>query len=251
MNLFSRFVLIVSSIIFLTGISEENAAASIDAIPIRTEESCENSGLVPGTSQTLVQYNGMIRGHYSAQMTSIYLTANFVPRGVTRIMFSALRDQGRSFEAQAASSGDPQRVAGISGSAAVEEYLLGERLVGEVNLSTVIRCVPEPLPPVASCKGKPKPAELPVSSVARTSSAKDKKDKCELTPPPPPPPPACEPVLANGYYCPPISFASPRKLVASSTAYPGPQPVEANVVEPNIALGEWKGSSWNHSNDNS
>jgi hypothetical protein len=66
-----------------------------------------------------------------------------------------------------------------------------------------------------------------------------------------PPPSTCQPVLANGYYCPPIAFASPRKLVASSTAYPEPQPVEANVVEPNIALGEWKGSSWNLSNDNS
>jgi hypothetical protein len=250
MNRFPRLVVIASSIVFFADISAENAIASIDAIPIRTEELCEN--IYTGTNTLVIaNYNGKIRGHFTAQMTSIYLTRVFVPQGTTGGMPATLGPLGRSFNARAQTSGDPQKSAAVSGYAEVEEVLAGELLRGGLSLSTVIKCLPEPPPLVAQCKGKPEPTALPVSSVARTSSAKDKKDKCELTPPPPPPPPACEPVLANGYYCPPIAFASPRKLVASSTAYPEPQPVEANVVEPNIALGEWKGSSWNHSNDNS
>jgi hypothetical protein len=250
MNLFSRFVTIISSIVFFTEISGKNAIASIDYIPIRTTEICTNIPIGVSTV-TKAEYSGTIKGHYTAYMTSIYLTETFVPQGYTLSTYVKLGPLGRSFEAEASTAGEPQRSAALSGFATVQEFVAGETLVGDVSLSTVIKCLPEPPSLVASCKGKPKPADLPVSSVARTSSAKDKKDKCELTPPPPPPPPACEPVLANGYYCPPIAFASPRKLVASSTAYPGPQPVEANVVEPNIALGEWKGSSWNHSNDNS
>jgi hypothetical protein len=244
MNRFPRLVVIASSIVFFADISAENAIASIDAIPIRTEELCENA--YTGTNTLVIaNYNGKIRGHFTAQMTSVYLTRVFVPQGTTGGMPATLGPLGRSFNARAQTSGDPQKSAAVSGYAEVEEVLAGEVLRGGLSLSTVIKCLPEPPPLVAQCKGKPEPTALPVSSVARISSA---KKKCDPLTPPSPPPFQCPPgtyQIGNTTTCAAstasLPYSSPNRLVASTFDRPT---LQTQSADPANDLTKWEGVSW-------
>jgi hypothetical protein len=64
------------------------------------------------------------------------------------------------------------------------------------------------------------------------------------SPDPTPPPESCTRNESNGYYCPPVAFASPSRLIASSVVYIEPQTTDAVGSQSSLELGTWEGTQW-------
>jgi hypothetical protein len=59
-----------------------------------------------------------------------------------------------------------------------------------------------------------------------------------------PPPSSCTRNEYNGYYCPPVAFASPNRLIGSSVGYTEPQATDAVGSQTSLELGNWEGTQW-------
>jgi hypothetical protein len=160
-------------------------------------------------------------------IVGVDLTTTFIPELVSRQLTPNFYRPGvsQSFTAyQTVRSGPLQESVAWGGQVRVER-LVGrgrnvrlQRAVGVVRASNI--CLPSPNQPIGQ-NPSPNPS-----------------------PDPTPPPSSCTENEYNGYYCPPVAFASPSRLVASSVVYIEPQATDAVGSQASLELGTWEGTQW-------
>jgi hypothetical protein len=160
-------------------------------------------------------------------IVGVNLTTTFVPELVSRQLTTNFYIPGtsQSFTAyQTVRSGPLQESVAWGGQVTIER-LVGRgrniRLQQAVSVVTASNiCLPSPNQPIGQ-NPPPNPS-----------------------PDPTPPPSSCTENEYNGYYCPPVAFASPSRLIASSVGYTEPQATNAVGSQTSLELGTWEGAQW-------